>query len=72
MWKYVRKAFKVKVDGTFHAFDTFECAIQRLAPVCSNCGCRFIGHGVEAEGRYYCGADCATHHGVQGVQDRAG
>ncbi|HKB23086.1 MAG TPA: hypothetical protein VKC99_09940 [Methyloceanibacter sp.] len=28
-------------------FDSFECAIQALAPACPNCGNRIIGHGVQ-------------------------
>ena len=32
-----------------YTFDCFECAIQRLAPVCAHCRCRVVGHGVEIE-----------------------
>jgi hypothetical protein len=45
-----------------HVFDSFECAIHKMAPVCEHCGCRIIGHGVEAEGHFYC---CARMVGVQ-------
>ena len=31
-------------------FDSFECAIHALAPACSHCGCKIIGHGVESPG----------------------
>lgn len=31
-----------------HVFDSFECAIHRLAPVCEHCGCKIIGHGLQA------------------------
>jgi len=64
--------FEVKMGGRSHIFDCFECAIQALAPVCFNCGCRIIGHGVEAAGRMYCCANCAHQAGVQEVKDRAG
>ena len=37
-----------------------ECAIHRLAPTCAPCGCRVIGHGVEAGEAIYC---CATAAG---------
>jgi len=43
------KAFKVTMDDISYTFDSFECAIQALAPTCSHCGCRIIGHGVEAD-----------------------
>jgi hypothetical protein len=36
------KAFKV-IAGDTHVFDSFECAIHALAPLCEHCGCRVIG-----------------------------
>jgi Rieske Fe-S protein len=65
------KAFEVTVGGERHVFDSFECAIHRLAPICSHCGCRVIGHGVEAGGAFYCCAHCAQQEGVRGLRDRA-
>ena len=65
------KAFRVEHDGGMHTFDSFECAIQALAPVCAHCGCRIIGHGVEAANVFYCCAHCAQSVGVAGVRDRA-
>ncbi len=47
------------VGGSVHTFDSFECAIQRLAPVCEHCQVRIVGHGVEISGHFYCGAHCA-------------
>jgi nitrite reductase/ring-hydroxylating ferredoxin subunit len=65
------KAFQVTMDGESHTFDSFECAIHALAPVCSHCECRIVGHGVEGEGSIFCSAHCATTAGVAGVADRA-
>ncbi len=42
-----------------------------LAPVCEHCGCRVIGHGVEADERIFCCANCAERAGVTGLADRA-
>lgn len=64
------KAFEVRMNGSMHTFDSFECAIEKLAPRCSHCNCRIIGHGVEAEGRIFCCAHCAQHTGVTGLADR--
>jgi Rieske Fe-S protein len=64
------KAFQVVVAGTSRTFDSFECAIQALAPVCGHCGCRVIGHGVEAAAGIYCCAHCAKQEGIQEVRDR--
>jgi hypothetical protein len=65
------KAFEVTTHAERHVFDSFECAVHRLAPVCEHCGCRVIGHGVEAGGKFYCCAHCAERAGVQGLRDRA-
>ena len=53
------KAFHVSLDGQTHVFDSFECAIEALAPRCTHCGCRVIGHGVEQRGQIYCCRGCA-------------
>ena len=66
------KAFQVTLPGDqSHVFDSFECAIHALAPTCEHCGCRIIGHGVEANGSIYCCAHCASMAGTTQVQDRA-
>ena len=65
------KAFEVRhPDGVF-VFDSFQCAIQRLAPTCARCDCRVIGHGTEADGQVFCSGHCAQQVGVSGVADRA-
>ena len=65
------KAFEVTTAaGESHVFDSFECAIHALAPTCDHCGCRVIGHGVEADSVIYCCAHCAEKSGVVGVEDR--
>ncbi len=65
------KPLEIMMDGTTHYFDCFECAIHALAPVCEHCECRIIGHGVEAEGKYFCCAHCAHEAGVMAIHDRA-
>ena len=65
------KAFKVIVNGESHTFDSFECAINRLAPTCKHCGCRIIGHGVETDGKMFCCVHCAQDSGVTTLRDRA-
>ena len=64
-------AFEVIVAGHRHVFDCFECAIHALAPVCDHCGCRVIGHGMQAEGgKMFCCAHCGEEAGVAGLADR--
>ena len=63
-------SFEVKTaKGQTFTFDSFECAIHKLAPVCAHCGCRVIGHGVEANNTFYCCANCARQAGATGVAD---
>jgi hypothetical protein len=55
------KAFTVTRGGESHVFDSFECAIHALAPVCAHCQCRIVGHGMETDGKFFCCAHCANH-----------
>lgn len=64
------KAFQIHMAGASFTFDSFECAITKLAPSCKHCKCRILGHGIEANGSYYCCAHCAEQKGVDGVVDR--
>ena len=66
------KSFDVTMAGRKHAFDSFECAIAALAPQCSHCKCRIVGHGMEVNGRYFCCAHCAGEAGGHGMRDRVG
>jgi hypothetical protein len=65
------KAFTVTRGSESHVFDSFECAIHAMAPVCAHCECRIVGHGMEAGGVFYCCAHCASHSGVGQMRDRA-
>lgn len=60
-----QNSFTVTLGGEEHTFDSFECAIQGLAPVCDHCGCRVIGHGVEEGGKMFCCHHCATMAAAQ-------
>jgi hypothetical protein len=64
------KAFTMIHRDRTYVFDSFECAIQRLAPRCDHCLCRIVGHGVEARGKMYCCAHCATQEGETELRDR--
>jgi hypothetical protein len=64
------KCFEVHTQGYVYVFDSLECAIHALAPICAHCGCRIVGHGMEASGVFYCCAHCASVHGVHSMEDR--
>jgi len=65
------KSFEVSRGGERHTFDSFECAVHRMAPVCAHCGCKVIGHGVEANSKIFCCANCARMAGTRELRDRA-
>jgi len=64
-------AFEVIAAGRKHVFDSFECAIQMMAPICEHCQCKVIGHGVEVGGQFFCCAHCARLTTSADVKDRA-
>jgi hypothetical protein len=64
------KTFTVTMNGMAHSFDSFECAINSLAPRCRHCGNRIIGHGIEAGSDMFCCAHCAHDEGVRQAVDR--
>ena len=55
------RPLEIRLGGKVHTFDSFECAIHRLAPSCAHCDCRVIGHGVEKDGKLFCCDHCARH-----------
>lgn len=63
------------VTGEQYTFDSFECAIHKLAPHCEHCDCKILGHGVEVSGQFFCCAHCArsadSEHGSE-VKDAVG
>jgi hypothetical protein len=65
------KAFTVTMAGRTQTFDSFECAVHALAPVCGHCGCKIVGHGVEHQEAVYCCVNCARQAGIKGLKDRA-
>jgi hypothetical protein len=64
------KTFQVMMNGQTHTFDSFECAIHALAPICEHCGTRIVGHGLEKHGAFYCCDHCAGKNGGSGLRDR--
>lgn len=64
------KSFEVSKGGKTMTFDSFECAIHALAPKCEQCDVRIVGHGLEANGKFYCCDHCAEKDGVEGLRDR--
>lgn len=65
------KAFSVTTaSGDSYVFDSIECAARKLAPNCDQCGVRILGHGLEADGTFFCCDHCAKQQGIMGLNDR--
>jgi len=64
------KMMLISIEGQEKTFDCFECAIHSLAPKCSHCQVRILGHGLEEEGQFYCCASCARMSGQSHFVDR--
>ena len=62
-------SFEVIAAGNRHVFDSFECAIATLAPICDHCGVKIVGHGIQADGKFFCCAHCARQEGEPGAVD---
>ena len=63
-------SFEVHAQGAVHVFDSFECAIHRMAPICEHCRVQIVGHGVDVDGLWYCSAHCAKAEGAAGIVDK--
>jgi len=63
------QSFEIRMNGKTHVFDSFECAIHKLAPSCAQCGIRIVGHGMQNGETQYCSAHCARRAGVTGLND---
>lgn len=64
------KPIHVTQGDMTRVFDSFECAINVMAPRCAHCETRIIGHGVEESGKIYCCAHCAAQEGATDLKDR--
>lgn len=65
------KCFDIIKEGKKHTFDSFECAIETLAPHCAYCDCKIIGHGLEKNNKIFCCANCARAAGTSELKDHA-
>ncbi len=66
------KVFYVTMNAQKYTFDSFECAIHKLAPNCHTCGIRIMGHGLEDGDSIFCCASCARMQGVTTLNDHVG
>ena len=68
--EYDRSFQLTTADGSSYTFDSIECAAHKVAPACDHCGCRILGHGIQAGSSVFCCAACARHAGATEARDR--
>lgn len=57
---YGELCFEVRLGGDSHVFDSFECAMIALSPLCGYCGCKILGHSIVFGNTVYCSYECAN------------
>lgn len=55
----IEKDYILYINGTEYTFDSFECAINFVAPRCSNCNSVVMGRGIKAAGEVFCSTSCS-------------
>ncbi len=53
------KAFVILKEGREHTFDSFECAINFVAPRCFHCNTFILGRQVDQDGETFCSIKCS-------------
>lgn len=59
--KYYEPLF-IKYKDKEYVFDSLECAINLLAPICESCGNKIIGHGVKVAEHIFCCDHCSRKY----------
>jgi len=63
----IEKDYILFINGTEYTFDSFECAVNFMAPRCTNCNSVIMGQGVHREGEIFCTKDCASSESFRTV-----
>lgn len=60
----IEKDYILFINGAEFTFDSFECAINFVAPRCAHCNTVVLGRGILSEGETYCCGHCShsIHH----------
>jgi predicted Zn-ribbon and HTH transcriptional regulator len=55
----IEKDYILFINGTEYTFDSFECAVNFVAPRCSHCNSIIMGHGIKHAGEIFCCQTCS-------------
>jgi hypothetical protein len=62
-------SFERWAEGWYFPYEQGPEEFPELEAVCQHCRCKIVGHGIEANGTFYCCAHCAREQGVTAVAD---
>ena len=55
----IEKDYILFINGSEFTFDSFECAINFVAPRCLNCNTIVMGRGVQMGNDIFCSKECS-------------
>lgn len=55
----IEKDYILFINGTEFTFDSFECAVNFVAPRCANCNSIIMGRGIQQSGDMFCCSTCS-------------
>lgn len=55
----IEKDYILFINGTEYTFDSFECAVNFVAPRCANCNSIIMGHGIKYSDEIFCSQICS-------------
>ena len=64
------QCFEVRLGGDSHVFDSFECAMTALSPLCGYCGGKILGHSIVFGNTIYCSYQCANDDSARQYEAR--
>ncbi|MDO9184358.1 MAG: hypothetical protein Q7U04_18225 [Bacteriovorax sp.] len=56
----IEKDYILLINGQEFTFDSFECAVNFVAPRCKHCNAIIINSGVEMDGEIFCNSQCSS------------
>lgn len=57
----IEKDYILFINGAEFTFDSFECAVNFVAPRCANCNTIIMGHGIKSAEDIYCSTFCSQN-----------
>lgn len=63
----IEKDYILFINGTEFTFDSFECAVNFVAPRCAHCNSVVMGQGITLSDQTFCSPQCSKEANYQTV-----